>query len=73
MAALMRSTGEEIEANCRLVREVIVRQKTKREETIIRFEELFEKWKRGEPIEQIQAEHDERLLGTGPTSVEFQR
>ena len=63
MAALMRSTDEEIEANCRQVREVIARQKTKREETILKFEELFEKWKGGEPIEQIQAEHDERLWG----------
>ena len=52
MAALMRSTDEEIEANCKLVRGVIASQKTKRE-TIIKFEELFEKWKRGEPIEQI--------------------
>ena len=59
----MRSTGEEIEENCRLVRAAIARQKTKREETILRFEELFEQWKRGESIEQIQAEHDERLLG----------
>ena len=50
MAALMSSTGEEIEANCRQVRNVIASQKAKRE-TIIRFEELFEKWKRGEPIE----------------------
>ena len=61
MAALMRSTGEEIEENCRLVRGVIASQKAKRE-TIIRFEELFEKWKGGELIEQIQAGHDERLL-----------
>ena len=37
-------------------------RKQKRE-IIIKFEELFEQWKRGEPIEQIQAEHDERLLG----------
>ena len=29
MAALMRSTGEEIEANCRLVRDVIASQKAK--------------------------------------------
>ena len=50
VTALMRSTGEEIEENCSLVRGVIARQKAKRE-TIIRFEELFEKWKRGEPIE----------------------
>ena len=61
MAALMRSTGEEIEENCRLVKDVTSSQKAKRE-TIIRFEELFEKWKSGEPIEQIQAGHDERLL-----------
>ena len=47
MAALMRSTDEEIEANCRQVREVIASQKEKRE-TIIKFKELFEKWKRGE-------------------------
>ena len=63
MAALMRSTGEEIEANCKLVRDVIARQKEKRE-TIIMFEELFEKWER---CEQIQAECDERLFwSTGP-------
>ena len=61
MAALMRNTGEEIEADCRVVRDVTASQKEKRE-TIIKFEELFEKWLRGEPIEQIQAEHDERLL-----------
>ena len=30
MAVLMRNTGEEIEANCKLVRDVITRQKTKR-------------------------------------------
>ena len=62
MAALMRSTDKEIEENCKLVRDFIANQKEKRE-TTIKFEELFEKWKRGEPIEQIQAEHDERLLG----------
>ena len=44
MTALMRSTGEETEPNCRLVRDVIESQKTKRE-TILKFEELFEKWK----------------------------
>ena len=39
----MRSTGEEgIEANCRLVRDVIVRQKAKRE-TTLKFEELEKK------------------------------
>ena len=42
MAALMRSTDEEIEANCKLVRDVIESQKAKRE-TILKFEELFEK------------------------------
>ena len=63
MAALMRSTYEEIETNCRLVRDVIASQKTKRE-TIIKFEEVFEKWKRGEPIEQIQPEHNEKTFGT---------
>ena len=36
MAALMRSTDEEIEANCRQVREAIARQKEKREETILK-------------------------------------
>ena len=62
MADLMRSTDKEIEENCKIVRDVIARQKEKRE-TIIKFEEWFEQWKRGEPIEQMQAEHDERLLG----------
>ena len=56
MAALMRNTGEEIEADCRVVRDVTASQKTKRE-TIIKFEELFEKWEKSEPVEQIQAEH----------------
>ena len=63
MAALMRSTDKEIEENCKLVRDVIKDRKKKRE-TIIKFEELFEKWKGGEPIEQIQAEHYEKLFGT---------
>ena len=72
MAALMRSTGKEIEENCRPVRDVTASHKTKREETIIRFKELFEQWKRSEPIKQIQMECDERLWGTGPTSVKFQ-
>ena len=45
MAALMRSTNEEIEENCKLVRDAITSQKDKRE-TILKFEELFEKWKR---------------------------
>ena len=48
MAASMRSTDEEVEENCRLVRDVIVSQKAKRE-TVLKFKELFEKWKRGEP------------------------
>ena len=61
MAALMRSTDEGIETNCKLVREVIARQKEKRE-TIIKFEGLLEQWK-GEPTEQIQAEHDKKNLG----------
>ena len=61
MAALMRSIGEEIEANYRFVREVTESQKAKRE-AILKFEQVFEKWKSGEPIEQTQAEHDERLL-----------
>ena len=42
MAALMRSTGEEIEESCRLVRDVIARQKTKRETTL----KFKEEWKR---------------------------
>ena len=37
MTALMRSTDEEIEINCQLVR------KSKKRETILKFEELFEK------------------------------
>ena len=52
MAVLMRGTGEEIEESCKLVRDVIKDRKKKRE-TITKFEELSEKWKRSEPIEQI--------------------
>ena len=44
MAALMRNTGEGIEENYRVVRDVIASQKAKRE-TILKFEELFEHWK----------------------------
>ena len=44
MAVLMRGIDEEIEENCRLVRDVITSQKDKRE-MVIKFEELFEKWK----------------------------
>ena len=62
MTALIRSPGEEIEANQKHVRDVMQARKAKRE-AILKFEGLFEKRKRGEPIEQIQAEHDERLLG----------
>ena len=40
MAALMRSTNEETETNCKLVRD---RDKVKRE-TVLKFEVLFEKW-----------------------------
>ena len=42
MAALMKSTGEEMKANYKLVRDVIASQKDK-SEMIQRFEELFEK------------------------------
>ena len=44
MTALMRSTDEEIEKDCKLVRYVIEsqRERTKRE-TVLKFEELFEK------------------------------
>ena len=42
MAALMRSTDKEIEESCRLVRDVIARQKTKRETTL----KFKEEWKR---------------------------
>ena len=61
MAALMRTTSEEIGENCKILRKIIEDQKAKGE-TIIKFEELFERWKRGEPVEQIQAEDDEKLL-----------
>ena len=40
MAALMRSTDEEIEKSCKLVRDVIKDRKKKRE-IIIKFKELF--------------------------------
>ena len=45
MAALMRSTDEEIETNCKLVREVTEIQREQKRETVLKFEELFEKWK----------------------------
>ena len=35
----------------------------RKSETVLKFEELFEKVERkGEPTDQIQTEHDERLL-----------
>ena len=46
MAALMRSTDEEIKINNKLVRYVIESQRVKQKrETVLKFEELFEKWK----------------------------
>ena len=45
MTALMRSTDEEIETNCKLVRDVIKSQRKQKRETVLKFEELFEKWK----------------------------
>ena len=43
MAALMRSTDEETVKNCKLVRDVIKSQRESKIETILKFEELFEK------------------------------
>ena len=48
MAALMRSTDEDIEINCKLVRDVIESQREQKRETVLMFEELFEKWKGSE-------------------------
>ena len=45
MAALMRSTDEEIETYCKLVREVTEIQREQKRETVLKFEELFEKCK----------------------------
>ena len=46
MAALMRSTDEEIEKNCKLARDVIESQReNKKRKAILKFEELFEKLK----------------------------
>ena len=46
MAVLMRSTDEEIEKNCKLARDVTESQReSKKRETVLKFEELFEKWK----------------------------
>ena len=62
MAALMRSTDEGTEANCEIVRDVTESQRTKKE-TVLKFEEMFGKVERkGESIEQIQAEHDEKTF-----------
>ena len=62
MAALMKSTDEEIETNSKLARDAIESQREQKRETVLKFEELFEKLKRGESIEQIQTEHNERLF-----------
>ena len=72
MAALMRSTGEEIETNCRLVRDVIASQKEKRE-TILKLEELFEKWKEVSQQSKFKQSMMKDFWGTGPTSVKFKR
>ena len=66
MAALMRSTDEDRKTNSKLARDDIESQRKRKQkrETVLNFEELFEKnvEKEGEPIEQIQAEHEERLF-----------
>ena len=41
MAALMRSTDEDIEINCKLVRDVIESQREQKRETVLKFEKLF--------------------------------
>ena len=45
MTALMRSTDEEIEKNCKFIRDAIESQRKKKRETVLKFEELFEKLK----------------------------
>ena len=37
-------------------------EKGQERETVLKFEELFEKWKGGEPTKQIQTEHDEKTF-----------
>ena len=51
MVSLMRNTDEEIETNCKLVRDVIESQRKQKRETVLKFEELFEK--ENDPKEQI--------------------
>ena len=46
MAALMRSTDEETDINCKLFRDVIESQREQKRETVLKFEELFEKVER---------------------------
>ena len=62
----MRSTDEDRKTNSKLARDDIESQRKRKQkrETVLNFEELFEKnvEKEGEPIEQIQAEHEERLF-----------
>ena len=45
MVALMRNTDEEIETNCKLVRDVIESQKKQKRETVLMFEKLLESGK----------------------------
>ena len=63
MAALMRSTDEEIDKDCKLARDAIEKPEKAKRETILKFEELFEKVERKvSQIEQIQTEHDNECI-----------
>ena len=46
MTALMRSIDEKVEINSKLIRDVIESQREQKRETVLKFEELFEKVKR---------------------------
>ena len=52
MAALMRSADEEIEINCKLVRDVIeIQREREKSETVLKLKSCLKSGKEGEPIE----------------------
>ena len=52
MAALMRSADEEIEINCKLVRDVIeIQRERAKRETVLKLKSCLKSGKEGEPIE----------------------
>ena len=64
MAALMRSTYEEIETNSKLVRDAIesqIKQEKERNSSKV-WRAVWKSGKEDESIEQIQTEHDEKTF-----------